>query len=371
MSNLSAIEIAKDLGIPKRTVQSYCHDGFLPAVVTLSRGKPKYEVENHKYLEWKRKHFKGVKRGNASKYTREDKELTIDELKKVSEDWLEWCVNGKLSGKPMGARTVEIYRYYFNLYLDRLGKYPSKPLISITNLREVLGSYKPENFSTKRNIYDAVMSITKYFIENQKMKPETRDAMKALKPKRFLPPKKTSLTEQQINKLLSTIETMNSSAYDKLTAKTIIVFLANTGLRASEFCKLKLEDVDLEHQKLYVKLGKGNKNRIVGINTETYNALLDYLKARSKNDSDYFFVNRLGEPFTVTSLSKKVSHLAKRVNLASISPHSLRRSFVTINANKGKPINHLRLACGHADISTTQSYCMTSVDEVVEAMRGW
>lgn len=371
MTNLSALEIAKDLGIPKRTVQNYCKEGFLPSIVTIYRGKPKYEVENHRYLEWKRTHFKSLKKGQASKYTKEIREFTIGGLRTASEEWLEWCATGKLAGKPMGNRTVEIYSYYFSLYLKGLGKYPQKPLISVENLRQVLGSYKPENFATKRNIYEAIMSITRYLIVKNRFSAEVRLAMKSLKPRRFLPAKRTSLTEQQINQLLGSIDAMNSGFYDKLTAKTLVIFLANTGLRASECCKLKLEDVDLENRRIYVKLGKGNKNRIVGINSDTFEILLEYLRARIKYHSEYFFVNRLEQPFEAKALSKKISKLSQRANLKNISAHSLRRSFVTINAGKGKPLNHLRIACGHSDISTTQSYCMTSVDEVVEAMKGW
>lgn len=215
------------------------------------------------------------------------------------------------------------------------------------------------------------MSIARYLVIKEKFEAETREAMKALKPKRFLPARKTSLTEQQIHQLLEAIKNMNNSSYDKLTAKTLVIFLANTGLRASECCKLKLEDVDLENRRIFVKLGKGNKDRSVGINSDTFEALLTYLKARARYRSEYFFVNRLESPFTVNCLSKKIATLAKIAKLKSISPHSLRRSFVTINAGKGKPLNHLRIACGHSDISTTQSYCMTSIDEVVDAMKGW
>lgn len=67
---------------------------------------------------------------------------------------------------------------------------------------------------------------------------------------------------------------------------------------------------------------------------------------------------------------EKIRRLSASAGL-KISPHGLRRSFVTINAGKGKPLNHLRIACGHSDITTTQGYCMTSEDEVLKAMKNW
>jgi|688.fasta_scaffold00007_120 integrase len=371
MNYLSTLEVSKDLGIPKRTVQSYCKEGFLPALVSLNKGKPCYKIEAHSYLNWKNKNFKGIKRGKFSKHTSSDREIVIDDLKSLAQIWLEWCASGKLTGKPLGKRTIEIYEYYFTLYIKGLGKYPSKPLISVDNLRNVLGSYQPQNYSTKRNIYDAIMSFTKYLIELDKFSPEIRNKLKALKPKRYLPAKKTSLNETQLKTMIAACNEMKTNYYGRLSNKVIVVFLANTGLRAFEFCKLKLEDINLEAKRVYVRLGKGNKPREIGINTETYELLLEYLKARLSFDSEYFFLNKDGKPFTVDRLNKKISGLANKLGFKGISPHSLRRSFVTINAAKGRPLNHLRIACGHADLSTTQGYCMTSVDEVVAAMREW
>ena len=45
MNYLSTLEISKDLGISKRSVQSYCKEGFLPALVSLNKGKPSYTIE--------------------------------------------------------------------------------------------------------------------------------------------------------------------------------------------------------------------------------------------------------------------------------------------------------------------------------------
>ncbi|MEB3316008.1 MAG: tyrosine-type recombinase/integrase [Candidatus Melainabacteria bacterium] len=373
MQYLTIPQIALDLGIPRRTVQNYAKEGFLPAITRFHEGLNRYVVEFNTYHTWKIEKFSGVKKGNISKYTLTNKELSLEELKEEAQSWLDWCKTGKLTGKPLAERTVEIYDIYFKLYLSRLKKYPTKPIISVNNLRDVLGSFRPEQFSTKRNVYDAIMSFSKYLIEKELQEVAVRVKMKELKPRRFIPAKKTSLTEAQLAKLYASINDSKVSAYAKLLNKVIVCFLVNTGLRASEFCNLKLVDVNLEEKRIYVWLGKGNKNRIVGISNDLYEILLEYLKLRLSINSNYdnFFLSNIKAPFNVAALGKKITRLTAKAGLKDLSPHSFRRSFVTINAAKGKPLNHLRIACGHADISTTQSYCMTSVDEVVEAMRGW
>lgn len=372
MAHLKANEIAKDLGIAKITAIKYIQQGFLPAQIVYNKNQPYYVVDQGQYQEWKNKHFKGLKRGQISKHNRSDKDLTLSKIAELKEDWIDWCLKGKLNGKPIAPRTAEIYSYYFDMYLDKLGKYPSKPLVSIAHLREVLGSISVSSFSTRINVYSAVMSFSRYLIENNLLDGDFIDKLKTLRPKRFLPAKKTSVNEAELEKLIQTIRTTITSDFDKLTSETIVIFLANTGLRASELCNLQISDIDLETKRVYVRLGKGNKNRTVGLNNETYKQLLKYLKARLSRETEIenFFINKLGNAFNNESLSKKIKRIAAKAGL-DVSPHSLRRGFVTMNVNKGKQIVHLQIACGHSNISTTRGYCMTTQDEVVEAMKHW
>jgi integrase len=66
----------------------------------------------------------------------------------------------------------------------------------------------------------------------------------------------------------------------------------------------------------------------------------------------------------------RLEKLGQRIGIP-VTPHALRRAFVTLNANKGRPLVMLQIACGHSDIATTRSYCLTSEDEAIQAMQGW
>jgi integrase len=88
------------------------------------------------------------------------------------------------------------------------------------------------------------------------------------------------------------------------------------------------------------------------------------------SDLDSFFVSAEGNSLDNDQISKRFQRFSKRLGF-TVTPHSLRRAFVTINAGKGKPIVHLQIACGHADINTTRAYCQTSENEVIEAMKNW
>jgi integrase/recombinase XerC len=300
-----------------------------------------------------------------------NRDLSKNQVRDQVEEWLDWCATGKLGGRLVGPRTIELYDYYFAYFLKRLGRNPKLPIVSVDNFRRVLGTIPVESFSTRRHVYDAVMSFTKYLIETNGFELEDRERLKKLRPKRFLPARKTVLTEAQLSVLIKAVEEYKYySVYSRLLNLTLIKFLVTTGLRSGELCNLKLEDVDMDAGIIHVWLGKGNNNRKVGISKDLLPVLEDYLKRRSKVKSDYFFVNKEGTKLTTQHFSKRFKRLSDRTGL-DITPHGLRRTFVTLNANKGYPLNHLRIACGHSSLATTQGYCMTSEDEVIEAMKEW
>jgi integrase len=70
------------------------------------------------------------------------------------------------------------------------------------------------------------------------------------------------------------------------------------------------------------------------------------------------------------AIYNRLKRLGKEAGV-TVSPHALRRCFVTLNANKGRPLQMLKHACGHSDIKTTMGYCMTTEQEVIEAMKEW
>jgi integrase len=348
MQYITSYQIAQDLGINKRTVQQYCRDGFLIATKTVKNRALSYQIELGYYVEWKKLHFQGVKKGNCNKYYRNTKELSKSEIKAEAEIWLKWGVSGQLSGKPFSPRTIELYESYFGYFINCLPRQAKLPIISVDNLRFVLGEYPPESYATKQKIYDSVMSFSKYLIEIGKLSEVEREALRKLRPKRFIPARKTVLTKQQLDTLLAYItKPQGNRTRDQLLLQTLIIFLANTGLRAQELCNLNLKDVDLEIGIVYVWLGKGNKNRRIGINKSVVEQLKLYLKYRLKYPGESFFVSIAGTALTKKTLMQKI----RRISIATgidITCHGLRRTFASLNSAKGHPLNHLRLALGKA-----------------------
>lgn len=377
MKHLSVKDIAKDLGLGIRAVQKYINEGFLPARRDLRLPSRPYVINPTEYYDWKEKYFSGVPSEKISKCTRLDKGPSKAELLTLIKKWLDSLNNGSYNGKIYSQATIETYNYHIKHYLAKLGKNPPKPIISQTNLEKVFLEIGKDKYATRRKVYDTLICFTSFLIAKAKQDQSIQDDIRKIKPKRFKPAVKTTLDVKQTELLLDTSSKVTgNTAYDKLLNKTLIVFMQSTGLRANEVCNLELKDIDLVNRTVQVWLGKGNKNRKVGINDKCYQAIEEYLvdrkelRAKKAKASSYAFIGRKGNQLNRHTLRRRWARLSKRLGF-KITNHANRRNFVTLNAANGVPLDYIRIAAGHSDLSTTQGYLMTSENEVLEAMKKW
>ncbi|MDX2086067.1 MAG: site-specific integrase [Candidatus Melainabacteria bacterium] len=271
--------------------------------------------------------------------------------------WGNAMANGLIDGRPFSLETLKKYVGYMTWFLEKHGQ------LSIKTLVLEMGSIGVEHFAKKNDLYQAAVCFAKYLILEGALPASFMDDLKKrkLKPKRHRPPKRISVKEADIQRLIN-------SCKNKLD-RLILILLASTGLRASEACGLTIGDLDFEEDRIVIRLAKWGKTRKVGISPGLKMALEEYLKKRGALSSEApLLVNGVGVPLDRHGLRKRLYKLGQRVGVI-VSPHALRRAFVTINVNHGIPLVHLQIACGHSDIRTTRSYTCTSEDEVVEAMK--
>jgi integrase/recombinase XerD len=260
---------------------------------------------------------------------------------------------GLMTGKPFSPLTIRDYETYVRCFLK------ARPGVSFETLEAELSKVPAAQYGKRFKLYKGVLCFGKFLIRQGALEKSFLEEAKPLFPKRHAPPKRTVLNEAQLKQLLEAARTPFQ--------KTMLTVLAGTGLRASEAVGLKRTDVDLERGVLAVRKGKGNKTRTLGLSPALVSALASYFETVS---SDWVFSDEAGKPLGRTSLYHRLQRLGDRVGV-EVSPHSLRRAFVTINASKGRPLVYLQKSCGHSDIRTTMGYCLTTEQEVVEAMKGW
>jgi len=271
-------------------------------------------------------------------------------------DWEDAMRFGLMDGRPHSEISILTYVNYAKWFLLQY------QVITIDNLKNVLREIPPQHYAKRLKLYQALTSLAKFLIQEQVIGAGYLTEAKKFRPKRHLPERKISVDAKNLEKLLAACE----SSLEQL----IVILLSHTGLRVSEAASLKLGDIDFEKKVLTVQLAKWGKTRRVGLQDKVIAAINTHLEKRKETKLEWLFINRKGNKMDRFGIRNRLDKIGERAGV-KVTPHALRRAFVTLNTNKGRPLVMLQIACGHNDIATTRSYCMTSEDETIEAMQGW
>ena len=169
----------------------------------------------------------------------------------------------------------------------------------------------------------------------------------------------------------------NKQDHDRLQAlsrstrdRAILELLYSTGLRRGEASHLNVADLDLVGGYVWVREGKGKKDRVVPLGHTAVTALTIYLDAvRSTmiadKEEDALFLNRYGGRLLGRGIYEVVRKAVVCARLSrKITPHSLRHAAATHMLQNGAPIRHLQEFLGHASIDTTQVYTRITIPEL-------
>ncbi len=140
----------------------------------------------------------------------------------------------------------------------------------------------------------------------------------------------------------------------------LLLFLYNTGARASEACRLRVEDLNLASSAATLH-GKGRKIRHCPLWKPTVAALRELVSHRAGTQP--VFVNHRGQALTRYGLHTLVERYARQAALAvptlktkRVSPHTIRHSTAMALLHAGVDINTIRIWLGHASLQTTHIY---------------
>ena len=145
----------------------------------------------------------------------------------------------------------------------------------------------------------------------------------------------------------------------KVRDVAVIELLFATGIRVSELCNLKKENVNLDSGVLSIN-GKGSKQRLIQVcNPESKERLVHYktLFNNKIESSEYFFINRLGKRLSEQSVRFMIRKYAKLASIdKNITPHTFRHTFATLLLEEEVDIKYIQHFLGHSSIATTQIY---------------
>lgn len=147
--------------------------------------------------------------------------------------------------------------------------------------------------------------------------------------------------------------------------------MLDSGLRASEVLKLTTFDIDWRSGKLKVRLGKGNKDRILWLNEDCL-LLLQCWREKRPSNTNLLFSTLDGGQLDDRYLRAMVKRYGLKAGIVKdVHPHMLRHTFATDLYSQTKNIRMVQKALGHSDLSTTMIYTHIIDDEMEDALKNF
>lgn len=176
--------------------------------------------------------------------------------------------------------------------------------------------------------------------------------------------------KSRMSRLVDLLEPSDDFVTEKRSL--IVLLFYGCGLRLAELIGIGIDDISLEESTIKIT-GKGNKQRMVPLVPMLLQRIANYIELRSKickSDNKLLILSNKGEPVSRTEVYRTVRQVLTLMGVeGKRSPHVLRHTFATHLLSEGAGIETVKELLGHADLSTTQIYTHSTVDELIKAYR--
>lgn len=281
--------------------------------------------------------IKNSKRANTVVQKQRTGRKISEENKQVIREFVKY-----LQGLRLSKNTIKVY---FTFVADFVEFISDKPLNSLTNkdvrlFVEQQVTQRKYAISTHRQLVSAIKHFAVFLPEsNLEVSEMTRP-----KKSHYLP---SVLSKEEIIDLLRCTKNLKHRA--------VLSLLYSAGLRIGEVLDLPLRNIDIDRRQIFIKDGKGRKDRVV-ILAESIVPLLQnyYFTYQPKH---YFIENPKGGKYSSGSIRKFLKASAKRAGITKhITPHTLRHSFATHLIENGIGLRYVQDLLGHSKPETTMIY---------------
>jgi len=153
------------------------------------------------------------------------------------------------------------------------------------------------------------------------------------------------------------------SVPSQMRDRAIMEVFYSTAIRSRELLQLELCDVDLRGGVLFVRHGKGGRQRVVPLGSQAGRYLAEYLtgirpqQVEKGSQQQRVFLTMGGRPLSKETVAAFLRGYRLRAGIDKrVSPHTLRRTCATHLLQQGADIRHIQKLLGHVSLRTTQSY---------------
>jgi site-specific recombinase XerD len=245
----------------------------------------------------------------------------------------------KLRYKNYSKNTIKVYKQTLHQYLKEIDcKDPYR-----ISTKEIVSYLELKTFSSisQQNQFIGCLKVFARYVLNKK----------DIHLDKIERPRKEKKLPKVIDKefLLDRISKINN-----LKHKSIITLAYSTGMRVSEVCNLKINDIDSKRMLIHIKNSKGNKDRLVPLSPTVLNLLREYFK--KFKPTEYLFNGQ----FNLQYSHRSCNEIVKKYLGGEFHFHQLRHSNATALLESGTDIKIIQNHLGHSSSKTTEIYCHVS-----------
>jgi integrase/recombinase XerD len=254
-----------------------------------------------------------------------------------------------------------------------LGYLSSNKILYLSDLekKHILGFISSFGFFSKSTIHCTLSSLRgflRFLSDNRYLSCDLSYLVpkSSYKKEAHLP---TTYTKDEVRRLLESVDRSSPKGKRDIA---MILLAARLGLRASDICGLKFENIYWETNTLCLIQKKTKEKIELPLLAEIGNAIIDYLKyGRPVSELPYIFL-RAGQPYDKLeepTLHSIVSFYLKRASISNIDkkkhgPHALRHSLAGILLEKKTPLPVISEVLGHTNTESTKTYLRIDLESL-------
>jgi len=274
--------------------------------------------------------------------------FTIKNRRTMLSVFYAWCTNrGIVSATEVTRKTLEQYRRY------------------------LFHRTKPDGSSltsTTQSQYLVAVRVFFAWLQNNDLILVNPSAELDLPRAEFVLPKKI-LTPAQVEKVMAQPD---CSTLKGIRDRAMLEVLYSSGIRRNELVHIDLDDVNLDKRLLFIRQGKGGKDRVVPIGSRACTSLDRYIhEVRPsyvrKHSPNIMFLTYFGTPINPDVVTRMVKDYINKAGIESGgSCHVLRHSMATSMLENGADIRYIQSILGHTSLDSTQIYTRVSIMKLKE-----
>lgn len=274
--------------------------------------------------------------------------------------------NYSLHIKGYSKQTIRRYKYVIDFYCKQSG-IKTLDEVNVQNIRALFLHGRIERHWSSNTVlvfHKSLMVFLRWCKMEKYISSNPVEDIEKIQIEQKLPGK---LTKQDALLLLEIIENYPyKNNYLRFRNHALFSLCIHAGLRKNELLNLTYSDVDLENCSIFVRQGKGGKDRIVPISGTLAKSIERYLEQRRKwnKTCPAFFVSLLGNRGLTENGLNHIVKIIKKASPVKFSVHKLRHTFATLLLEGGCDIYSLSKMMGHSDIKTTTIYLSASVEHL-------